>query len=607
MSATGRKNHESVEGVGNARVGSLSAWLRMTVLAVSVSLAQMLFAEVPAVIHYQGRVLAGGNAFAGTGQFKFSLVNADATLTYWRNSVDADANGEPDNAVSMPVTRGLYSVLLGDTTLANMAPLPSTLFTNPAVYLRVWFSDGVGAFEHFVPDQRIVAVGYAMVAGSVSDGAIGLQKLGSDARGAIESALGQSSNLVSRTDLLQSQIATLSNHLDNLPLYQLTIPRGMTAVSADPADSALIANGFAAFNTLPAPAWVNGTPVNSPSPRYDHSAVWTGDSFIVWGGNLGGDVLTASGSIYRPALDAWESLPTFNSPVPRNDHTAVWTGQNIIIWGGYNGQYLNSGAKIQPGSPDWNATTATGVPSGRIGHVAVWTGSRMVVWGGVNSTGLLNDGALYDPLTDAWTPLTLPNPPAARQNASFIWAGDRLILWGGSGASGSLNTGAQLLFSDNSHPSEWRTISTTSAPSARIAHSIVWTGQNAILWGGQSSGGFLGDGAAYNPALDTWQAVSSTQAPSARGSHGAVWTGSEMLIIGGDSASGALATCSAYSPADDRWRILTNAGSLQARKGPAAVWSGSELIVFGGRSGNQAVGALQRLNPQPAWTFFRKL
>src|SRR5690606_19351864 len=46
-----------------------------------------------------------------------------------------------------------------------------------AVYLRVWFSEDGSAFEHLVPDQRVVSVGYAFMAATVPDGSITQAKL----------------------------------------------------------------------------------------------------------------------------------------------------------------------------------------------------------------------------------------------------------------------------------------------------------------------------------------------------------------------------------------------------------------------------------------------
>jgi formylglycine-generating enzyme required for sulfatase activity len=110
-------------------------------------------AQVPGIINYQGRIVDGGTNFNGTGQFQFALVNNGASQTYWSNGV---------NTIAVPVTKGLYSVLLGDTNVANMAVIPASVFTNTDVRLRVWFNDGVTGFQQLSPDQRLAAVGYAL-------------------------------------------------------------------------------------------------------------------------------------------------------------------------------------------------------------------------------------------------------------------------------------------------------------------------------------------------------------------------------------------------------------------------------------------------------------
>ena len=155
-------------------------------LAGFVLLAGSLLAQVPQLINYQGRVAVNGINFNGSGQFKFALVNADGTTSYWSNTPDtAPADGVPDDAVTLTVTNGLCSVLLGDGTLPHMTIVPATVFTNPDVRLRVWFDDGTHGPQLLTPDQRIAAVGYAMMADNVKDGAITSAKL---AVGAVGSA-----------------------------------------------------------------------------------------------------------------------------------------------------------------------------------------------------------------------------------------------------------------------------------------------------------------------------------------------------------------------------------------------------------------------------------
>lgn len=134
-------------------------------------------AQVPGTLNYQGRVAVGSVNFDGSGQFKFALVNATGSTTYWSNDGTSAAGSQPTAAVTLTVTKGLYAVQLGDATLANMTAVPASVFNNADVRLRVWFNDGTNGFQLLTPDQRIAAVGYAMMAGTVPDGSITQSKL----------------------------------------------------------------------------------------------------------------------------------------------------------------------------------------------------------------------------------------------------------------------------------------------------------------------------------------------------------------------------------------------------------------------------------------------
>lgn len=145
--------------------------LRPLLLTIAcVASAQPVFAQVPQLLNYQGRVTVGGTNFTGAGQFKFALVNPAGSTNYWSN--DGRTAGQPATAVALSVSKGLYSVLLGDTSVTGMsAAIPPLLFANSDVRLRVWFNDGVSGFQQLTPDQRIAAVGYAMVAATVDPSA----------------------------------------------------------------------------------------------------------------------------------------------------------------------------------------------------------------------------------------------------------------------------------------------------------------------------------------------------------------------------------------------------------------------------------------------------
>src|SRR4051812_21467150 len=149
-------------------------------------LAAPLLAQVPQLINYQGRIAVGTVNYDGSGAFKFALVNAAGTTTYWSNDGTSTAGSQPTAAVTLTVTKGLYSVLLGDTTIAGMpAAIPAAVWTNADVRLRVWFNDGRNGSQLLTPDQRLAPNGYlsdgSVASAALADGAITSPKLASGA------------------------------------------------------------------------------------------------------------------------------------------------------------------------------------------------------------------------------------------------------------------------------------------------------------------------------------------------------------------------------------------------------------------------------------------
>ena len=125
---------------------------------------------MPPLLNFQGRIVIGGVSYNGVGQFQFALVDGTGATTYWSNDGNSSGGSEPAAAISLTLTNGLYSVLLGDTTVAGMTqPLNSSLFTNADVRLRVWFNDGTHGFEQLAPDQRIASAGYALLADTANN------------------------------------------------------------------------------------------------------------------------------------------------------------------------------------------------------------------------------------------------------------------------------------------------------------------------------------------------------------------------------------------------------------------------------------------------------
>jgi len=198
-------------------------------------------AQVPQLLNYQGRVVVGTTNFDGTGQFKFALVNNNGSVTFWSNDGTSSGGSQPAAAVSLSVVRGLYAVLLGDTTLAGMSSaLPATVFTNSDVRLRVWFNDGALGFQQFTPDQRLAAVGYALMGANVPDGVITSNKL---ADGAV-TATKLASNSVTALHLASNAVTGLdiTNHL---ALGHATLSGSLSVFRNDSAVPSVVADGAA--------------------------------------------------------------------------------------------------------------------------------------------------------------------------------------------------------------------------------------------------------------------------------------------------------------------------------------------------------------------------
>ena len=132
---------------------------------------------------------------------------------------------------------------------------------------------------------------------------------------------------------------------------------------------------------------------------------------------------------------------------------------------------------------------------------------------------------------------------------------------------------------------------------ATVGPSGVWTGTEAIFWGGLRyvpdppwyDTAATNSGIAYNPSAERWRQL--RDAPiEPRSFAGATWTGQEMLVWGGARDSGRMARGgAAYDPETDRWSVMAEAPSAWQRRAadrwydqevqPAHVWTGSEWVI----------------------------
>ena len=113
---------------------------------------------VPGMINYQGKVDVSDQPFSGNGNFRFAIVNGQGSTNYlWSN----DGNFPPTTNVQEAVENGIYNVILGNTP---MTTIPTSVFENNDIYLRVWFNDGTHGLQQLAPDQKITSTGFAIKA-----------------------------------------------------------------------------------------------------------------------------------------------------------------------------------------------------------------------------------------------------------------------------------------------------------------------------------------------------------------------------------------------------------------------------------------------------------
>jgi len=95
-----------------------------------------------------------------------------------------------------------------------------------------------------------------------------------------------------------------------------------------------------------------------------------------------------------------------------------------------------------------------------------------------------------------WSPIPATSLLDVRAGALAMWTGNEVLIWGGnSGSPSGDNDGARF----NPATDTWGPMATVGAPSGRSAAAVTWTGRELFVWGGSRYGRTLGDGAMYAP------------------------------------------------------------------------------------------------------------
>jgi N-acetylneuraminic acid mutarotase len=171
-----------------------------------------------------------------------------------------------------------------------------------------------------------------------------------------------------------------------------------------------------------------------------------------------------------------------------------------------------------------------------------------------------------------------------RSRHSLVWTGTEMLVWGGERDDGEDYTTLEQGLRYDPATDTWSLMTREGAPSPRAFHTAVWTGREMLVWG-SGAPGFAGG--RYDPALDRWTPMTTVGAPQPRVRHVAVWTGREMIVWGGAGyATGTdLADGGRYDPDLDRWTPLATTNAPPGRADATAVWTGQRMLVWGGHAG----------------------
>lgn len=273
---------------------------------------------------------------------------------------------------------------------------------------------------------------------------------------------------------------------------------------------------------------------------------------------------------------AWSLMPKAPLSLPQTyGLVSVWTGSQMLIHGTTWTKWHSTPFTLsyEPATGTWRSLAPGPLPANYEGDdSAIWTGSQMLVFGLTS--------AAYNPVTNTWRPM--PRNLNAALGSVRVWTGHQAIFWGGGCCGGALNTGAIYTPATGT----WRSL--PAAPLSPRYAVGAWTGREMVVAGGLQPGlngdRIVADAAAYNPVTRTWRRLSSM--PSGRAGGTMIWDGTEALYIAGTlrGTHAPAADGMAFNPATGRWRQLP--AMEFGRTDFAAVWTGHRLLVWGGLTGN---------------------
>jgi len=457
------------------------------ILVAGLSLAQGAGPQqvqngAPQVVSYQGQVTVDGSPYAGTGYFKFAFVNATGTTSFWSNDGTSTGGGQPTNGTPLPVSNGLFHVLLGDTSLTNMTEaLGARVFDGKNRYLRVWFSSDNISFEQLSPDRRIAAVPYALQ-------------------------------------------ATNADTLDGQHANDLALPSGALILGRTDEETTLIDAGFSYSGRSLFNNW--STRADMPTVRFNFAAAAVDGVIYAIGGDTGFGA-TRAVEAYDPVANAWTTKA--HMPTGRAFFEAVVVDGVIYAFGGsWVPGPEQSIEAYDPVANSWS--TKAPMPTARSHFAAAVVDGVVYVIGG-RSAASDREAMVeaYDPVANAWS--TKAPMPTGRSSPGAALVDDVVYVVGGSSTSNDFETVVEAY---DPLANTWDT--RAAMPTGRVNPAAAAVDGVIYAIGGRDGTGVLGANEAFDPSSNTWS--SQAALPTPRSSLAAVAVDGAIYAIGGSALVG---------------------------------------------------------------------
>ena len=458
---------------------NLHKFIPLCILFLSGAYAQ----AAPPFVTYAGQVASGGQPFNGTGQFKFAFVNADANVTYWSHDGTSTAGSEPTAYISVPVNGGYYSILLGNTAMSGMGAINPAIFkTYSDIHLRVWFSDGVAAFQEMTPHRPFASVPYALNAG-VAVGSITKSMLGSDVLADLNRTITVDmlsptiKNDLNRTitkSMLGSDVLADLNRTITVDMLSPTIKNDLNRTITK---SMLGSDVLADLNATPSNGSITKSMLSSDvltDLNRTQSVVGTSD-----------DAFTEGLRAYlRPMLagGVWHSWGLSGMPVTLK---APKVDGRFLTYQWYKGGSPISGATgTEYVIPDFNATRDSGDYEIRVSNAFATLKTKAVLQVGIGSglDGRVGLGGVYDFGNEDSSTLLI------KSSGSAVGSGRNFSGEIGQGTSSQYLSPVASLFSDGNRSNE------LSAVTAGFGHALYLKSDGTLYGVGANGNGQLGDG-----------------------------------------------------------------------------------------------------------------